>query len=166
MQNISGRIDIKQRLQLAIARSRLRKNPLALLFIDLDRFNTITATLGPGFGQQFLDITTDRLSHALQGDHQLMHLGSDEYAVLIEGVDNSSQLRQLGNRLLNVINKPVFIEQQELITTASVGISIYPNKADNEQSLFTRRLRHYNRLKQSVAIASSSLLATIPIIPR
>ncbi len=151
---LAGRIDIKQRLQLAIARSRLRKNPLALLFIDLDRFNTITATLGPEFGQQFLDITTDRLSHALQGDHQLMHLGSDEYAVLIEGVDNASQLRQLGNRLLNVINKPVFIEQQELITTASIGISIYPNKADNEQALLHQAI---TALQQAKTVGGDSV---------
>ena len=86
-------------MQLAIARSRLRKKSSSTFLSISDRFNTITATLGPEFGQQFLDITTDRLSHALQGDHQLMHLGSDEYAVLIEGVDNASQLRQLGNRL-------------------------------------------------------------------
>lgn len=132
---LAGRIDIKQRLQLAIARARLRKKSLALLFIDLDRFNTITSTLGPEVGQQFLDVTTDRLTHALNGDHLLMHLGSDEYAVLSEGIDNASQLRQLANRLLNVIRKPVFIDQQELMTTASIGISLYPNKADNEQTL-------------------------------
>ena len=132
---LAGRIDIKQRLQLAIARARLRQKSLALLFIDLDRFNTITSTLGPEVGQQFLDVTTDRLTHALNGDHLLMHLGSDEYAVLSEGIDNASQLRQLGNRLLNVIRKPVFIDQQELMTAASIGISLYPNKADNEQTL-------------------------------
>ena len=94
---LAGRIDIKQRLQLAIAKARLRENSLALLFIDLDRFNTITSTLGPEVGKEFLEVTTNRLNHALQGDHQLMHLGSDEYAVLIEGIENSSQLRQLGN---------------------------------------------------------------------
>ena len=132
---LAGRIDIKQRLQLAIAKARLRENSLALLFIDLDRFNTITSTLGPEVGKEFLEVTTNRLNHALQGDHQLMHLGSDEYAVLIEGIENSSQLRQLGNRLLNVINKPVFINEQELLTTASIGVSLYPNKAENEQIL-------------------------------
>jgi diguanylate cyclase (GGDEF)-like protein len=132
---LAGRIDIKQRLQLAIARARLRKKSLALLFIDLDRFNTITSTLGPEIGQQLLDVISDRLTHALNGDHLLMHLGSDEFAVLIEGMDNASQLRQLANRLLNVIRKPVFIEQQQLMTTASIGISLYPNKADSEQTL-------------------------------
>ena len=45
------------------------------------------------------------------------------------------QIRQLGNRLLNVINKPVFINEQELLTTASIGVSLYPNKAENEQIL-------------------------------
>ncbi len=132
---LAGRIDIKQRLQLAIAKARLHKTSFALLFIDLDRFNTVTATLGPEIGQQLLDVITERLTHAINGDHLLMHLGSDEYAVFIEGIDNSSQLRQLGNRLLNVIRKPIFIERQQLMTTASIGVSVYPNKADNEQTL-------------------------------
>lgn len=137
---LAGRMDIKQRLQLAIARARLRKKSLALLFIDLDRFNTITATLGPEIGQQLLDTISQRLGLALDGDHLLMHLGSDEYAVLGEGIDNASQLRQLGNRLLNVIRKPVFIRNQELMATASIGISVYPNKADNEQILLHQAL--------------------------
>ena len=137
---LAGRMDIKQRLQLAIARARLRKTSLALLFIDLDRFNTITATLGPEVGQQLLNAISERLSAALSGDHILMHLGSDEYAILVEGMDKSSQLRQLGNRLLNVIRQPVFINQQELVSTASMGISVYPNKADNEQLLLHQAL--------------------------
>jgi len=132
---LAGRIDIKQRLQLAIAKARLRKSPLALLFIDLDRFHTITATLGAETGQQMLDAIGARLSHALEGQHSLMHLGSDEYVVLCEGVDNASQLRQLGNRLLSDIRKPVFIDQQQLVSTASIGISLYPNKAEDEQAL-------------------------------
>ncbi len=145
---LAGRMDIKQRLQLAIARARLRKHSLAFLFIDLDRFNTIASTLGPEVGAQLLEIMTERLTHALNGDHILMHLGSDEYAVLSEGIDNASQLRQLGNRLLNVIRKPVYIDGQQLMVTASIGISLYPNKADNEQTLLHQAITALHGAKE------------------
>ena len=151
---LAGRIDIKQRLQLAIAKARLRKKSLAILFIDLDRFNTITSTLGPEVGQQLLTTISERLNYALNGDHLLMHLGSDEFVVLIEGMDNSSQLRQLGNRLLTVIRKPAFIEKQQLVVTASIGISIYPNKADDEQALLHQAI---NAVKGAKDIGGDSI---------
>lgn len=145
---LAGRIDIRQRLQLAIAKAHLHKQSLALLFIDLDRFNTITSTLGPQVGQQLVDVILERLTHALNGDHMLIHVGSDEYAVLAENFSNSSQLRQLANRLLNVIRKPVYIDGQELVATASVGISIYPNKAENEQTLLHQALTALHGAKE------------------
>ncbi|MGB5324967.1 MAG: bifunctional diguanylate cyclase/phosphodiesterase [Pseudomonadales bacterium] len=137
---LSGRVDIRQRLQLAIAKARLRKQSVALLFIDLDRFNTITSTLGPEIGQQLVDTLNERLAHALNGDHVLMHVGSDEFAVLVDNVSNASQLRQLGNRLLNIIRKPVYIDEQQLVATASMGISVYPGKAENDQVLLHQAL--------------------------
>lgn len=145
---LAGRMDIKQRLQLSIAKARLRKSSLALLFIDLDRFNTVTSTLGPEVGRQLLEVIGIRLTHALNGDHTILHLGSDEYVVLCEKIDNASQLRQLGNRLLNVIRKPIFIDGQELVSTASIGISLYPNKADNEQTLLHQAITALQAAKE------------------
>jgi diguanylate cyclase (GGDEF)-like protein len=145
---LAGRVDIRQRLQLAVAKARLRKQALALLFIDLDRFNTITTTLGPEVGQQLVDVIHERLAHALNGDHVLVHVGSDEFAVLAENVSNSSQLRQLGNRLLNVIRKPAYIDDQELVATASMGVSVYPSKADNEQILLHQALTALHGAKE------------------
>lgn len=132
---LAGRVDIQQRLQLAVAKARLHKNALALLFIDVDRFNTIVATMGTSIGQQLVDALHERLTHALNGDHMLIHIGSDEFVVLSDSAEHSSQLRQLANRLLTVIRKPVYIDGNELIATASIGISVFPNKADDEQIL-------------------------------
>ena len=132
---LAGRIDIKQRLQLAIAKARLHKRPLALMFVDLDRFHTINSTLGTEVGRQLVNTIQQRLTHALNGDHFLIHIGADEFVILSEAADNSSQLRQLANRLLHAIRKPIFLADKELVATASIGVSIYPNKAENEQTL-------------------------------
>ncbi|NNC54951.1 MAG: EAL domain-containing protein, partial [Pseudomonadales bacterium] len=145
---LAGRVDIRQRLQLAISKARLHKHPLALLFIDLDRFNTITSTLGPDVGQQLVDTLHERLAHSLNGDHALIHVGSDEFAVLADNISNASQLRQLGNRLLNVIRKPVYIKDQQLVATASMGISVYPSKAENDQVLLHQALTAMHSAKE------------------
>lgn len=132
---LTGRVDIRQRLQLAIAKARLQKSAVALMLIDLDRFHAIATTLGPKVGQSMVDTVSERLHHALDKDHNLIHLGSDEFAVLCAHNDSASQLRQLANRLLNVVRKPVYIDGNELLVTASIGVSVYPNKADNDQTL-------------------------------
>lgn len=145
---LSGRVDIRQRLQLAIAKARLHKQSLALLFIDIDRFNTITSTLGPKIGQQLVDTILERLTHALNGDHKLIHVGSDQFVLLSEATTQTSELRQLANRLLNIIRKPIYIDQQELMATASIGISIFPNKADNEQTLMHQAITAMHGAKE------------------
>ena len=137
---LTGRVDIRQRLQLAIAKARLHKQTLSLLFVDIDRFNTINSTLGPEIGQQLIDTIHERLQHALEGKHKLIHIGSDDFVILSDCISSPPELRQLGNRLLNVIRKPCYVDKQQLLATASIGISSFPNKADNEQTLMHQAL--------------------------
>ncbi len=145
---LAGRVDIRQRLKLAIAKARLQKQPLSLLFVDIDRFNTINSTLGPEIGQQLIDIVHQRLQHALDGKYQLIHIGSDDFVVLSDCIFNASELRQLANRLLNIVRKPCFVDGQQLLATASIGISSYPNKASNEQELMHQALTALQTAKE------------------
>lgn len=145
---LAGRLDISQRLKLAIAKARLQKQSLSLMLIDIDRFNTINSTLGPEIGQQLINTIHERLQHALDGKHKLIHIGSDDFVVLSDSVANSSELRQLGNRLLNIIHKPCFIDHHQLLATASIGISNFPNKANDEHTLMHQAVTALHTAKE------------------
>lgn len=145
---LSTRVDIKQRLQLAIAKARLGKTSLALFFIDLDRFTTVASTLGPQTAQALVDTVMQRLSYAIDNQHKLLHLGADEFVLLLETDNNSTQLRQLANRLLNTIRKPIYIDEQQLITTASIGASVYPSKAEDDQTLLHQSITAMKSVKE------------------
>ncbi|MGI9289545.1 MAG: putative bifunctional diguanylate cyclase/phosphodiesterase [Pseudomonadales bacterium] len=100
----------------------------AVIFFDLDRFSTINAVFGHEFGYKALEIVAQRLLHAFPSALAVAHMGNDEFAVLL-GNEKPAQLRVLGQRALRSIRDTIFIDDQELLLTASAGISDYPARA-------------------------------------
>mgnify|MGYP003651716979 FL=1 len=101
----------------------------ALLFIDIDNFKQINDTLGHYAGDQVLQSVARRMGQMLRDTDTLARLGSDEFAVLIEGVDsNHAQTTQLVERiaykLLTTLNEPITLAEESIKVTGSIGIAI------------------------------------------
>ncbi|MBT2786151.1 MULTISPECIES: EAL domain-containing protein [unclassified Halomonas] len=101
----------------------------ALLFIDIDNFKQINDTLGHYAGDQVLQSVARRLGQMLRDTDTLARLGSDEFAVLIEGVDsNYAQTTLLAERiahkLLATLNTPITLAEEGITVTGSIGIAI------------------------------------------
>ena len=109
----------------------------ALLFIDIDNFKQINDTLGHYAGDQVLQSVARRMGQMLRDTDTLARLGSDEFAVLIEGVDsNYAQTTRLAERiahkLLAEVNEPIIFAEESISVTGSIGIAIM---ASNEYSV-------------------------------
>ncbi|WGI25023.1 EAL domain-containing protein [Halomonas alkaliantarctica] len=101
----------------------------ALLFIDIDNFKQINDTLGHYAGDLVLQSVARRMGQMLRDTDTLARLGSDEFAVLIEGVDsNYAQTTRLAERiahkLLAVLNEPITLAEESITVTGSIGIAI------------------------------------------
>ncbi|MDN3562374.1 bifunctional diguanylate cyclase/phosphodiesterase [Vreelandella neptunia] len=101
----------------------------ALLFIDIDNFKQINDTLGHYAGDQVLQSVARRMGQMLRDTDTLARLGSDEFAVLIEGVDSHhAQTAQLVERiaykLLAALNEPITLAEESIKVTGSIGIAI------------------------------------------
>ncbi|MDP4558500.1 EAL domain-containing protein [Halomonas meridiana] len=101
----------------------------ALLLIDIDNFNHVNDTLGHHAGDQLLQCVARRFGQMLRDTDTLARLGSDEFAVLIEGVDGSPRQTQtlaehIARKLLAALDEPVAIGEESAVVTASVGITI------------------------------------------
>ena len=101
----------------------------ALLFIDIDNFKQINDTLGHYAGDQVLQSVARRMGQMLRDTDTLARLGSDEFAVLIEGVDsNYAQTTRLAERiahkLLATLNEPITLAEESITVTGSIGIAI------------------------------------------
>jgi diguanylate cyclase (GGDEF)-like protein len=133
--DLPNRAMFSQVLNLAIASARRYKRHFAVLFIDLDRFKIINDTLGHEAGDVLLQEVSRRVKDILRSSDFVARLGGDEFVVLVQEVSEAEQVAIVARKLLSTIIKPVVIVEQECRVTASIGISMYPKDAQDEQSL-------------------------------
>jgi len=132
---LPNRTLFNQRLSHALARARRAETPLAVLFIDLDRFKNINDTLGHAAGDRVLKEVAQRLSGCLREVDTVSRLGGDEFVVLIEAVSRPADIAEVAQKILAAVVRPVVLDAQEFHLTASIGISTSPGDGDDLQGL-------------------------------
>ncbi len=132
---LANRTQFTERLELALARAARHQHQFAVLFIDLDRFKAINDSLGHAAGDELLRTMAARLGALVRGADLVARLGGDEFVILIEDIEDPSDLHALGQRLLQAIGEPLTLQQRRFQISGSVGISLYPNDGDDAQTL-------------------------------
>ena len=132
---LPNRMMFSQLLNHAIKSAKRYTRQFAVLFIDLDRFKIINDTMGHEAGDQLLQEIATRLKQALRAVDVAARLGGDEFVILIEEISDLSHVATVAHKILTSVIKPLTIMEQECRITASIGISIYPKDAEDEQSL-------------------------------
>lgn len=123
------------RLQVAMAQTRRRRNLLALLFIDIDDFKNINDDLGQEAGDQFLRIAAERLTLCLRKGDTLARMGGDEFMMLLAEIEAEKDAAQVALRVAEVLRAPVSLAGRTLSATASTGIAVYPGDGDDITAL-------------------------------
>ncbi|MEB3164911.1 MAG: EAL domain-containing protein [Prochlorothrix sp.] len=118
---------LMRRLDQAIART-LQKTEgqpycYAVLFIDLDHFKVVNDSLGHLVGDELLKRVSDRLSHALREEDILARLGGDEFVILLDNIHSPTYAIQVADRLQQRLQKPFQLQNHEVFTGASIGIT-------------------------------------------
>ncbi len=124
-----------QMLNHAIQSARRYRRQFAVLFIDLDRFKVINDTLGHEAGDALLQEMARRLTHTLRASDVIARFGGDEFAVLLPEINDATEVAGVANKVLSALIQPVRVAEHECRVTASIGISTYPDDAQDEQSL-------------------------------
>ncbi|CAN5919813.1 hypothetical protein BH11PSE8_BH11PSE8_44190 [soil metagenome] len=125
----------EQRLRDAMLLSARTGQPVAVLFIDLDRFKTINDSLGHQTGDALLKLVADRLRLSIRDADTVSRFGGDEFVVLLNGVTGSSEALQIAQRLMASLRAPYFVEKMELNVSSSVGIAMFPDDAGDMDEL-------------------------------
>jgi diguanylate cyclase (GGDEF)-like protein len=105
------------------------------MFVDLDRFKVINDTLGHEAGDEVLCEAARRLRHTLRASDVVARLGGDEFVVMIPELDAATQAEAAARKVLAALMAPMTIGGRELTLTASIGICLYPQDGEDEQSL-------------------------------
>jgi len=113
------------RLRLAVGRAaRNSKHLFAVLFLDLDRFKNVNDSLGHTVGDQLLVAIARRLETCLRHIDTVARFGGDEFAVLIDGVEDAGDAVRVAERLQREVTTPINVGGLEVFTSASIGIAL------------------------------------------
>ena len=110
-------------------------NKFAVFFIDLDRFKDVNDTRGHAQGDKLLNIIAKRLFKAMSDNDVVFRFGGDEFVAIVNFSTDAHEVEHIAANLIKVIAEPIALEDTEVHVTASIGISVYPNNADDAESL-------------------------------
>jgi len=132
---LPNRLLLYDRIGQAIAQSQRNRDVLVLLFIDLDHFKIVNDSLGHAVGDRLLQAVAERLAACMRVSDTIARIGGDEFVVLICGLAQPEDARQVAQKVLDALAKPVTIDGQELNVTPSIGICAYPHDGDDVETL-------------------------------
>lgn len=123
---LPNRLLFVDQLQMAVWRAERDKKNLAIIYLDLDGFKAINDTHGHAVGDSYLKATAKRLQRSAGKDNIVARFGGDEFAVLLGNIDEKDDAVRVAEKVLKVVSSHVSIQKNLLRTTASIGISLYP----------------------------------------
>ncbi len=132
---LPNRILFNDRLTQSIEKAKRNNTKVALLFIDLDHFKQINDSLGHDVGDDILKLVTSRLKSSIRDQDTLARLGGDEFTVVIEDLNETQDASLISNKILEILSKPMNVNDNTLYVSSSIGISIYPNDGQSTQNL-------------------------------
>jgi len=125
----------QDRLTQAMALAKRNVWPMAVLFIDLDRFKLVNDTLGHGAGDNLLKEAAVRLRNCIRNSDTVGRLGGDEFAAILSELSKPGDAGLVAQKIIDVFKRPFDLEGKETHVTASVGVALYPADSDNAAAL-------------------------------
>ena len=107
---------------------------IALLSLEIDRFDEINETLGHDFGDQLLLEISARIAQTLDDNALLARPGDNRFSIMVEGADETAAI-ELANTIMQILHEPIRISHVELEATLDIGIALYPAHATDAAAL-------------------------------
>ena len=132
---LTNRTLFLDRVEQILKLMRRQKGLVALYFLDLDGFKEVNDTLGHHTGDLLLQAIARRLQSALREIDTIARIGGDEFTIITLGFHNHDEIIQLGDKVVDLFQEPFDVNGHKLSISASIGISIYPDDAEDVDSL-------------------------------
>ncbi len=123
------------RLEHAVDSAREHKTKVAVLFVDLDRFKGINDSLGHDYGDKLLRVVANRMRNLASGADTVARLGGDEFVIVMEEVRDVDDLSHFVGELIDSVETPISLGKEILRVSCSVGVSFYPDDAEEPAEL-------------------------------
>lgn len=135
---LPNRLMLMDRLDQALTMARRTHAPLAVLYVDLDRFKEVNDTLGHHMGDQLLRMAAVRMRSCLRESDTVARLGGDEFVVLLPVLGGEGLPDRVARDILAVLERPFMLGLRQASVSASIGVALYPADADESGTLLKR----------------------------
>ena len=132
---LPNRMHLRDRMHPALAQARRSGRGLAVMFLDLDHFKVVNDTLGHAVGDRLLQEVASRLRECVREDDMVARVGGDEFILLLPSVRHAEGAARIARKLLDRIEDVFDADGNELSVTTSVGIALFPQHGDDEETL-------------------------------
>lgn len=124
-----------ERLEKAILKAQRNNEKIVVMFLDLDRFKHVNDTYGHVAGDQLIYESSLRFSSQLRESDTIARFGGDEFVILLQGLRNEEDVGKIANKIINAINEPFLIADNNVSVGTSIGIAIYPKDGHDSETL-------------------------------
>jgi diguanylate cyclase (GGDEF)-like protein/PAS domain S-box-containing protein len=132
---LPNRRTFNTRLSETMKDTHLNGSKIAVMMIDLDHFKEVNDTLGHAYGDLLLQESAKRLLTCVRKTDTVARLGGDEFLLIIENAIDISTTERIANNILQEISKPFVLDESPSYISASIGIVLYPNDAEDQDEL-------------------------------
>jgi diguanylate cyclase (GGDEF)-like protein/PAS domain S-box-containing protein len=132
---LSNRRLFKNRLDKAVKSVQRTNTSIALLFLDLDQFKRVNDSLGHDTGDSLLKEIARRLDQNVRENDTVSRIGGDEFTILLTDINNTNDVRIVAEKILLSLSRPFMLKGQEIISTASIGITLTPEDSVDSNTL-------------------------------
>jgi len=122
---LPNRVLFLDRLGLCLMRRRRRNGPpLAVLYLDLDRFHTVNDSLGVDAGDELLVEVKERLTRTLRLGDLLARISGDKFGILLDGINGPEEVKRFADGVVAALKRPLFLAGHEVYASGSMGIAL------------------------------------------
>ncbi len=132
---LPNRALLHDRLDQTLAHAHRHGTRIALMFLDLDRFKTINDSLGHMMGDRLLQGVAQRLISCIRETDTVSRQGGDEFLIVLTDVEVPDDAARVAEKILDLLHPPFDIDGQQLGTSFSIGIALYPEDGDSVEVL-------------------------------
>ena len=132
---LPNRVLFSTRLKQGIQKAKQQQSGLALFFIDLDKFKEINDSLGHEVGDEVLKRVAEQLKISIRREDTLARLAGDEFTIIMNDLNYPEDASILSRDILNILSEPIQVDEHILYISSSIGISLYPQDAEDAKDL-------------------------------